>query len=178
MLRSNIDVAKEQLSYAVGLFFNKSEISVVATLGFSAYGILIDLLKDKDCFRDWMQEDHPGVSPKAMWLEWNVTWGFFKHGKNGVEQRTIDENLIEIILFAAIYDFQTLPEKLNTPNLPKPSIEMDIYRFWFCAKNEGIFPCEHENVLIAKSLFPNIATLDKEEKIELGRKMLSKQKIL
>lgn len=178
MLQSNVSIAKEQLSYAAGLYFSRSEISVVATLTFSAYGILIDLLKGRDCFRDWMQKDHPQITSKKMWKMWNDTWGFLKHGKGGIEEREIDPNLVELILFTAICDFQALPKIFNIYDMPRSSIEMEVYQLWFCAKNEDTFSCEHESIFIAKNLFSDILRLDKMDQIELGERVLTEQKHL
>lgn len=178
MLLSNADVAKEQLSYSVGLYFNRSEVSVVATLVFSAYGILIDLLKNKDCFRDWMGEDHPQLRSKDIWDTWNEEWGFLKHARTGVISRDINEDLVEKILFAAIHDFQLLPKKLDDTNLPKSSLEMDTYQLWFYAKNSELLNCQESKNIIARAdkLFPTIRNVSKNMQIELGKIFLERLK--
>jgi hypothetical protein len=175
MIQSNIDIAKEQLSYASALFFNKADIGVVATLTYSAYGIIIDLLKGTGCFRDWMQEDHLEIKSKDLWELWNRDWGFLKHAKDGIKEKCLDKDLIKNILFTAIHDFMILPTKLNNPKFPKASIEMEVYQLWFCSINERVFSKDHEIVIVAKELFSNIADLDNEEQIDLGRKILSRE---
>jgi hypothetical protein len=178
MSLSNVDVTKEQLSYSVGLYFNRSEVSVVATLVFSAHGILIGLLKNKDCFRDWMQKDHPQLESKEIWATWNEEWGFLKHARRGVVSRDINEDFVEKILFTAIHDFQSLREKLNDNSLPKSSLEMETYQLWFYAKNSEIFNCSKSKDIIknADDLFPNIRDMSKNKQIEYGKRVLEKLK--
>jgi hypothetical protein len=48
---------------------------------------------------------------RGLWNTWNKDWGFLKHAKLGVKSRTIDEDLIERLLFFAIHGFRLYPKQ-------------------------------------------------------------------
>lgn len=170
---SNVEVAKQQLSCAVELFFNKEHMAVVATLVFSAYGILVDLVKDKGCFRDFMQDtaSKDDIASRDLWNEWNSEWGFLKHARSGLESKIINEDFIAQILFTAIYDFQLLRDKLENNSLPAASIVMELYQMWCYATDSKLSPCDKslEKKYDANKFFPKIELLSKREQLNQGK---------
>lgn len=173
---SNVEVAKQQLSCAVELFFNKEHMAVVATLVFSAYGILVVLVKDKGCFRDFMQDtaSKDDIASRDLWNEWNSEWGFLKHARSGLESKIINEDFIAQILFTAIYDFQLLRDKLENNSLPAASTAMDLYQSWFYATDSKLMTCEKSLKIKrdANELFPNIKLLSKSRQLDQGKAVI------
>lgn len=115
-----------------------------------------------------------GIASRNLWKEWNSEWGFLKHARSGLESQIINEDSIAQILFIAIYDFQSLRDKLENNSLPAASTAMDLYQLWFYATDSKLMTCEKSLKMKrdANEFFPNIKLLNKSGQLDQGKAVI------
>jgi hypothetical protein len=165
---SKIEAAQRQLNSAIILYFMNSDDVSVCTLLHSSWNILKDLLKERDCTRNWIAEEYARSSgePKSkFWDFLQLNWNFLKHANQDPKAILVFDNeyLWGGIAFA-IHDFI---------QLGKPTPAMEVFQIWVCAKSplpDDIEPTPESIQMIntAAKIFPKMHFKNEVEQRRLG----------
>lgn len=166
--------ANHQLTTAIELFFADGDPISIRTLLGSAWNILHDLLSktNLESSRDWITQSFPQHSPNQIIGILKDDWNFFKHADRDPDALLeFDDSVNEALLMFAVNDFAQLTKATTFP--------MEIYQFWFIAKNEKIFKdVKQENLFeFSKFVFPNIVRADLSQQKNLARQALKDPKL-
>lgn len=142
---------------------------MVAThcLAAAATNVLADVCEDKYQV-SWRTRarDDSGLSQGQVKGIMNEAWSFFKHAERDANSvLEFNESETEGLLFMAVLDCGDLHET---------SPAMQAFQLWYIAAHPGVFPEDEPPFSEAIALFPNLATLPRDEKIKAGALFFTK----
>jgi hypothetical protein len=161
------EAANRQLNYAIRLFFDHEDSVVIHTLAGAASILYSDLIEKADPNKSWDKyAQMANTLDRSQYF--NIireAQNFLKHAKNDT-QATLRFNSTdtEHLMMMAV---------LNCGELQQLSIEQSVFQLWYLGSRHAVLGSEYPYMKESLQLFPNIESINHEEKIKLGKKVLN-----
>jgi hypothetical protein len=163
--------AVKQLDTAIQLFFEKRDPVSIRTLVSAAGRILSDLVEHKKPGESWRShtvKSIPSLRPIDVYDILNSTPNFLKHAdRDPSGEHILTETENDDLIFMAT---------LECGEIQATSLEMQVFQIWYMAAYPDRFFQDNIAAQDAKALFPTLALLERDAKIELGAQFYAEQK--
>ena len=161
------EVAHRQLNFAIELLSHDADSVATHTLAGAASNLFSDLVECKCPDKSWdkMAQEDNNLNPGQFFNILRKAQNFFKHALLEPDAKLdFKPTETEDLLFFAV---------MNAGELGKLSIPESLYQLWYLAAKAEILGSDYPFVAEALSLFPDLPSFERPQRLEIGRVKLN-----